>query len=94
VPNLELAHHPLRKGKTYEQLVSDAELRRVGKKKWRKRVELVLTTLEPIFNYDKLHLGGGNTKKLKGPFAENVRLFENVEGLAGGIRLWQDDHAS
>jgi hypothetical protein len=20
-----------------------------------------------------------------------VRLFENVEGLAGGIRLWQDE---
>lgn len=94
MPNLELAHHPLRKGKTYEQLVSNAELKKVGKKKWRKRVGLVIDTLEPIFNYDKLHIGGGNAKKLKGPFPENVRLFDNVEGLAGGVRLWQDDHAS
>lgn len=93
MPNLELGHHPLRKKKTYEQLVSDAELKRVGKKKWRKRVQLVIDTLEPIFNYDKLHIGGGNAKKLKGPFPDNVRLFDNVEGLAGGIRLWHDDHA-
>jgi polyphosphate glucokinase len=90
VPNLELAHHPLKGKKTYEDLVSDAELERVGKKKWRKRVELVIETLEPIFNYDKLHIGGGNAKKLKGPLPENVRLFSNVEGLAGGVRLCQD----
>ena len=32
VPNLELAHHPLTKNNTYEDLVSDAELKRVGKK--------------------------------------------------------------
>jgi polyphosphate glucokinase len=91
VPNLELGHHPLRKDKTYEDLVSDAELERVGKKRWRKRVDLVVHTIERIFNYDHLHIGGGNAKKLKGPFADNVRLFENVEGLAGGVRLWRDD---
>ena len=89
VPNLELAHHPLRKGKTYEDLVRDSELKRVGKKKWRKRVALVFETLEPIFNFDLLHVGGGNAKHLKAPLPERVRLFENVEGLAGGVRLWQ-----
>ena len=89
VPNLELGHHPLRKGKTYEEQVSDAELERIGKKKWRKRVDHVIETLERIFNYDTLHIGGGNAKKLKGPFADNVHIFQNVDGLAGGIRLWQ-----
>ena len=89
VPNLELAHHPLKGDRTYEDLVSDAELARVGKKKWRKRVDRIIETLERIFNYDTLHIGGGNAKKLKGPFPDNVRLFENVEGMTGGIRLWQ-----
>ncbi len=91
VPNLELGHHPLRKGKTYEQLVSGAELKRIGRKKWRKRVDLVISTLERIFNYDRLYIGGGNAKKLTGGFADNVQLFVNVEGLAGGTRLWDDD---
>ena len=52
----------------------------------------MIETLEPIFNYDTLHIGGGNAKKLKEPFPDNVRLFSSVEALAGGVRLWQDDH--
>ena len=91
VPNLELGHHPLRKDKTYEELVGDAELERIGKKTWRKRVAFVIETLVRIFNYDTLHIGGGNAKKLKGSFPDNVHLFENVDGLAGGVRLWQDE---
>ena len=91
VPNLELGHHPLRNGKTYEDLVGNAELKRVGRKEWRKRIAFVIDTLDRIFNYDTLHIGGGNAKKLKGPLPDNVRLFENVDGLAGGVRLWQRD---
>lgn len=90
VPNLELAHHPLKKGKTYEDLVRDSERKRVGKKKWRERVQLVFDTLEPIFNYDILHVGGGNAKHLKDPLPEKVRIFTNVSGMTGGIRLWDD----
>ncbi len=91
VPNLELAHHPLRKNKTYEDLVSDAERKRIGRKEWRKRAERVFETLELLFHYDLMHVGGGNAKHLKGPFPDTIRLFENVEGMTGGIRLWEDD---
>jgi polyphosphate glucokinase len=93
VPNLELGHHPLsKKGRTYEEMVSDDELERVGKKKWRRRVDRIIDTLSRIFNYDTLHIGGGNAKKLEGPFPDNVRLFDNVEGMTGGVRLWRDAH--
>ena len=91
VPNLELAHHPLRNGKTYEDLVSDVELERVGKQEWRKRITFVIETLDRIFNYDTLHIGGGNAQKLERPLPENVYLFDDVDGLAGGVRLWQRD---
>lgn len=91
VPNLELGHHPLRNGKTYEDLVSDVELERVGKQEWRKRITFVIETLDRIFNYDTLHIGGGNAQKLKRPLPENVYLFNDVDGLAGGVRLWQGD---
>jgi len=90
VPNLELAHHPLRKGKSYEELVSNSELKRIGKKKWVKRVLDAIDQMEPIFNYDTLHIGGGNAKHLKEPLPAKVRIFNNVEGLAGGVRLWHD----
>jgi polyphosphate glucokinase len=88
VPNLELGHHPLRRGATYEDLVNNRELRRIGKKRWRGRVDLIIDTLGRIFNYDTLHIGGGNARHLKGPFPDNVRLFENADGLLGGIGLW------
>jgi polyphosphate glucokinase len=89
VPNLELGHHPFRRGRTYEELVSDAELKRVGPRRWRERVEDVLGQLEPIFNYDLLHIGGGNARHLRA-LPPSVRLFDNVRGMTGGIRLWQD----
>jgi polyphosphate glucokinase len=91
VPNLELAHHLFDKSKTYEQRVSNSELKKVGRKKWTKSVRRVIEQLEPIFDYDMLHIGGGNAKKLIGDLPSKVRIFENIEGLVGGIRLWNDD---
>ena len=90
MPNLELGHHPFKKGKTYEELISNAELQRAGKKRWRKRMTAIFDQLDPIFNYDVLHLGGGNARKLKAPLPKKVRVFTNVDGLAGGIRLWKE----
>ena len=90
VPNLELGHHPFEKDRTYEQQVSNAERQRVGNKKWRSRVMRALAVIQPIFNPDVIHLGGGNTKKIPPDMLpEGVRLFANVEGMTGGVRLWQ-----
>ena len=47
VPNLELAHHPFRKDRTYEEYVGAEALDKVGKKKWNKRVARVISQLEP-----------------------------------------------
>jgi polyphosphate glucokinase len=93
VANLELGHHPFKKGKTYEERVRDAELKKLGKKEWSKRVHEALETLMPIFNPRVLHLGGGNAQHVKGKLLPNVRLFGNVDGMTGGIRLWTDSSA-
>ncbi|HEY0512357.1 MAG TPA: ROK family protein, partial [Thermoanaerobaculia bacterium] len=45
VPNIEMAHHPFRNKKTYEELVGNAALHEVGKKKWNRRVEKVVEQL-------------------------------------------------
>lgn len=90
VPNLELAHHPFAKGKTYEEWVGKKAYEKVGKKKWNKRVQQVINQVLPIFNPNKLYLGGGNAKKIKFELPENVVITENVAGLLGGIALWHD----
>lgn len=90
VPNLELAHHPFRKGDTYEDYVGKPALAAVGKKRWRKRVSKVIAQVEPIWNYRLLHIGGGNVKLLHDhDLPANVRLHSNVGGVLGGIALWK-----
>jgi polyphosphate glucokinase len=91
VPNLELGHHPFQKDKTYEERLSDAELREHGKQKWSKRVGEMVQMLSAIFNYDRLHIGGGNAEHIKVDLPDDVSIFQNVDGMTGGIRLWDEE---
>jgi len=88
VPNLELGHHPLRDGLTYEDLVRDSELKRIGPVEWTARVLDAIEQIEPIFNYDTLHLGGGNVRHLQAELPENTRVFSLAEALRGALKLW------
>ncbi len=88
VPNLELAHHPFQKKRSYEDYVGKAALRKVGAKKWNKRVREVLAQVQPIWNPSVIYVGGGNAKKLKGDLPQGVKVVPNVAGLLGGIKLW------
>jgi polyphosphate glucokinase len=88
-PNLELGHHPWKHGRTYEQYVSNKELKKVGAERWTRRVHKMIEQLEPIFNYRQLYIGGGNARKLAfNHFKENVRITDNLAGILGGIKLW------
>jgi len=89
VPNLELAHHPFRKAETYEEQVGRAALDVIGRRRWNRRVLLMLDLLGRIINYRKAYLGGGNARKLEGPLPRNVRIVSNEAGLLGGIALWR-----
>jgi polyphosphate glucokinase len=89
VPNLELGHHPFRDGQTYEDLVRDSELKRIGPDQWTVRVLDAIAQLEPIFNYDMLHLGGGNTRHITSDLPAKVRIFSHDEAMSGALKLWQ-----
>lgn len=96
VPNLELAHHPFRNGKTYEEYVGARALDKVGKKEWNKRVAKILRQIDPIWNPRRIYLGGGNAKHLsidlpRHALNAKVDVTSNVAGLLGGIALWADD---
>lgn len=90
VPNLELAHHPFRGSKTYEDYVGAKALHRVGKKKWNRRVTKILDQIQPIWNPRRIYLGGGNAKHLSIELPANVAVTQNIAGLMGGIQLWHD----
>ena len=90
VPNLELGHHPFQKEETYEQQLGRAALDRVGKKRWNGRLEKAIAMIEHLFNYDRLYIGGGNTKKIDLTLPVNVEIVPNVAGLLGGLALWRD----
>ncbi|CAN5253493.1 ROK family protein [soil metagenome] len=91
VPNLELAHHPFRHGKTYEEYVGNAARKDVGKNKWNKRVARVVAQVLTTWNPRKLYLGGGNAKHLDIELPPDVAIASNVAGLLGGIALWKED---
>ena len=88
VPNLEMGHHPFRKGETYEEQLGRAALEKEGKKKWNTRLEKAIATLDHLFNYDALYIGGGETKNIKFDLSQNTTVVPNVSGLLGGIKLW------
>lgn len=92
VPNLELGHHPFRKGDTYEQQLGQAALDARGKKQWNNRLAKAIDLLERIYNYDCLYIGGGNAKKISFDLPPTVKVVRNVAGLLGGIALWRDQY--
>jgi len=94
VPNIELAHHPFGNGKTYEEYIGAKALRKIGKKKWNRRVREVVAQLLPIFNPNKLYIGGGNAKELRLALPPHVFVTPNIAGLLGGVALWQDVRTS
>ncbi|NEN98140.1 MAG: ROK family protein [Moorea sp. SIO3I7] len=90
VPNLEMGHHPFRKGETYEEQLGRAALEKDGKKKWNNRLKKAIASLERLFNYNSLYIGGGEAKKINFELPPNVKVVPNVAGLLGGIALWRD----
>ncbi len=90
VPNLEMGHHEFRKGETYEEQLRRVTLDEVGAKRWNHRLERAIRSLQHLFNYDYLYIGGGEAKKVTIELPSNVKIISNVSGLLGGIALWRD----
>ena len=81
IPNVEVGKDKL----------SNAELRKVGKKKWNKRLHKLIRKLEAMFYYDRLYIGGGNAKAVSIPdIPANATMVSNLNGLVGGVALWRE----
>ena len=84
---LELAHLPYKKGRSYEDDIGEAGLKRHGKKKWRRHVNKVVQLLKAALQADYVVLGGGNVRLLK-KLPAGACLGKNSNAVLGGYRLW------
>ena len=88
VPNVQLGHHAGWNKKTYEDELGMKALKKAGKKKWNRRLRKAIASLAELFNYDRLYIGGGNAAKIDFELPARVKAVSNVEGLLGGLALW------
>lgn len=87
---LELAHLPYRDGRTFEDDLGARGLKRLGTKKWRRRVGDVVARLRAALLVDYVVLGGGNIRRID-EVPEGARRGRNEDAFRGGFRLWEPD---
>ena len=89
-PHLEIAHHPFRKGEDYDQQLGERARKKIGNKKWNRRVKDAIDTLRRLVNFDRLYIGGGNAKRITFKLAPDTVVVDNKAGIEGGIALWKE----
>lgn len=87
-PHLEMSQHVIRHGETYDEYLGVAALKRVGKRRWRKRVERAMEQLRVVINFDTLYVGGGDARLIDFTLPSNVQIVSNDAGITGGVKLW------
>lgn len=89
-PGLEMGHHPWKK-KTYEDYLGKRGLKKYGSKRWNKLLEQAIKQTAATFNWDRLYIGGGNSKDIHIALGNDIKIISNEDGLLGGAALWQHD---
>jgi polyphosphate glucokinase len=88
LPHLEIAHLPIRHGMDYDAYIGDKTRKKIGNAHWNRRVARVFPLMHTLLNYDRLLIGGGNSRRISFRLPKNARLVSNDAGLEGGAALW------
>lgn len=92
-PHIELSHAPIRRSTSYDTWIGEHERRRLGDAFWSRRVRDMVADLRPVFHWDRLYLGGGNSNRLKPStlkvLGDDVVIVPNAAGIIGGVRAWE-----
>jgi polyphosphate glucokinase len=93
LPHLEIAHLNFRKNEDFDHQVGEAARKRIGNKRWTKRVFKAIKVMRTLTAFDHLYIGGGNAQRLPVELLpEDVTVVPNSAGIFGGIRLWDGEH--
>lgn len=91
--HLELSQHIFRKGETYNEQLGNLTLKKIGQKRWNRRVRRAIDAMRVLTNFDKLYIGGGNAAKINFELESDTKIIANEDGLKGGAWLWRSRHA-
>lgn len=80
---------------TIEGIVGRRGLDKLGNKKWRRAVAMVVNRFVSALLLDDVVIGGGNAKELKSldGLPAHCRLGSNAHAFVGGERLWESPRA-
>lgn len=89
-PHLEMSQHIARGRKNYDEYLGVAALKKVGPRRWNRRVERIIDQLRAVVIFDHLYIGGGDAQKLDFKLPDDVKVVPNQAGLTGGVHLWNE----
>jgi len=92
-PHIEWSRAPVRRGTTYDEFIGEPERRRLGDGLWSRRVLTVVEGLRPVFWWDRVYVGGGNSRcivpAVLAKLGDDVVVVPNSAALVGGARVWE-----
>jgi polyphosphate glucokinase len=92
-PHFELSHAPIRRSTSYDTWIGEHERRRLGDTFWSRRIKAMVEDLRPVFWWDRLYIGGGNSRRIKpevvAKLGDDVVIVSNTAGILGGVRAWE-----
>ena len=96
MPHQEFSHLEFRKGETFNEQIGEAARKKIGDKRWNKRVQKAIVYLDALTFFDHLYIGGGNAPRVNrrdlGEVLERITVVDNTAGILGGIKLWDEHH--
>ncbi len=96
MPHMEFAHVDFAKNQSFNEQLGEPVRKKVGDKKWNKRVREMIAYLDTLTMFDHLYIGGGNAPRINrrdlGEVLERITVVDNSAGILGGIKLWEAEH--
>lgn len=91
-PHQELSQAPVKWGLTYDEYLGEHERIRLGDAHWSRRVRTIIEALRPVYLWDRLYLGGGNSRRMspntRARLSDDIVIVPSSAGIVGGVRAW------
>lgn len=89
-PHFEMSRVPVRRNVDYDEWIGEHVRRTLGDALWSRRIRLMVENLRPVFFWDRVYIGGGNSRRIRGGelLGDDVVIVPNTAGIQGGVRAW------